>query len=278
MPNTSHIMSKIKFSVVIPTCDRPLLLKETLKSVFSQSFPPDEILIIDNGNRQGDAKIFDGNARVRYIRALPRFGVAQARNVGICLAKGEYIAFLDDDDVWDKNYLKEVASVIDKTKAPVVFGSVKALETGKIILLWSQPIESLQDFKRQLLRIDPVGTVGSAIVVKRELLLSSSGFDPFLPATEERALILDLLLIRNPKFVRAEKAFMHYRTTTNGSRLTDRGNLLKGKIRFLFKYWKEMDFSTRLLYFLGYLQLKNKKSASIMRIWKWKKLLRKWGG
>lgn len=256
-------MSKIKFSVVIPTCDRPLLLKEALKSAFSQSLPPSEVIIVDNGNEQLKAKVFEVDRRVKYIRALPKFGVSQARNMGICSAEEDYIAFLDDDDIWDRNYLKEIASVIDKTKAPVVFGSVKVLETGKIILPWSQPIESPQDFKRQLLRMDPVGTVGSTIVVKRELLLSSSGFDPFLPAIEERALVLDLLLNHNPKFAKAERAFMYYRNNVKGGRLTDRGNLLRGRIRFLLKYWEIMDFSTRVHVFLDCLKLNIKNIIGI---------------
>src|SRR3972149_652569 len=158
-------MSKTKFSVVIPTCDRPLLLKKTLQSVFSQSFFPYEILIIDNGNKPVGKKVFNGSKRIRYIRALPRIGVAQARNMGICLAKGDYIAFLDDDDVWDKNYLKEVASVIDKAGVPVVLGSVKILETGEIWKSKSEPIKSMGRFKHELLMRNP--GAGSNTVVER---------------------------------------------------------------------------------------------------------------
>ena len=99
-------MSKIKFSVVIPTYDRPALLKETLKSVFSQSFPPDEILIIDNGINQIGAEVFKRDKKIKYIRALPRIGVAQARNIGICSASGDYLAFLDDDDQWLPDKIK----------------------------------------------------------------------------------------------------------------------------------------------------------------------------
>lgn len=256
-------ITKIKFSVVIPTCDRPLLLKEALQSVFSQSLPPYEILIIDNGEKSVDAEPLEGGKRVRYVRALPKFGVSQARNMGICLAKGDYIAFLDDDDIWDKNYLKEVANVIDKTMASVVFGSVKALETGKVIPLWSQPIKPPHDFKRQLLKMDPVGTLGGTIVAKRELLFSSSGFDPVLPPTEDRALVLDLLLNCNPKFVKAENAFMYYRTNVKGGRLTDQGTLLRGRIRFLLKYWKIMDFSTRLHALIKCLKLGIKNAIGI---------------
>ena len=260
------MMSKTKFSVVIPTCDRPLLLKKTLQSVFSQSFFPYEILIIDNGNKPVGKKVFNGNKRIRYIRALPRIGVAQARNTGICLAKGDYIAFLDDDDIWDKDYLKEMLDVINKTGATIVLGSVKILETGGVWWIRSEPIKSLEKFKYRLLRTNP-GTMGSNTVVKRESIFKSSGFDPFLTTGEDRALVLDFILNGSLNIVRAEKAFVYYRTDTKGEKLSNDANFAKGKIRFLVKYWKIMDFPTRLKNLLGYLKLKNKKVAGIARTW-----------
>ena len=247
-------MSKIKFSVVIPTCDRPALLKETLKSVFSQSLSPSEVIIVDNGINQIGAEVFKRDKKIKYIRALPRIGVAQARNIGICSASGDYLAFLDDDDLWDENYLREVARVIDTTNISVVLGGVKALETGRAILPWSQPIKSLEYFKDQLLRTNP-GVVGSNTVIKRDLVIKFHGFDPFLTTGEDRALVLDLLLKHNTRVVRAEKALTYYRTDNKSGRLTDRGTLLRGKTRFLFKYWKIMDFSTRFQVLLKLLKL-----------------------
>jgi glycosyltransferase involved in cell wall biosynthesis len=269
-------MHKIKFSVVIPTCDRPRLLKEAVQSVISQSLPPDEIIIVGEIEDISD-EVFKLDKKVRYARALPNIGVSQARNIGICQAGGDYIAFLDDDDTWDTNYLKEVSNVINKTGATAVLGGVKIMETGEIWQFRSDPINSLEHFKKDLLLTNP-GTMGSNTVVERKLLLASSGFDPFLPTGEDRGIVFDLLSQPGAKVVRAEKAFMHYRTTTvKGPRLTDRDSLLKGKIRFFLKYWKEMDFSTRFLYFLNYLQLKDKEAAGIMRIWKWKKIIKRMG-
>jgi len=149
-------MFNVKFSVVIPTCDRPLLLEETLRSVFLQIVPAYEIIIIDNGNNQIDIKSLNEDERIRYIRALPRFGVAQARNMGICLSTGDYMAFLDDDDIWDTSYLEEVANVINAKGASILLGSLKTLETGELMQSKSQPVKSLQHFKCELLRRNPV--------------------------------------------------------------------------------------------------------------------------
>lgn len=238
-------MPKINFSVVIPTCDRPQLLKETLKSVFSQSLLPNEILIIDNGNNQIDAGDFERIKKVRYFRALPKIGVAQARNIGICLANGDYIAFLDDDDTWDKDYLREIADAISKTDATIVLGSVKKLETGELWKSKSGPIKSIEHFKRQLLVTNP-GALGSNLVVERKLMLASPGFDPFLIPGEDRGLVFELVSNFCAKIIRAERAFMYYRTIVKGARLTDRNTLVKDKARFLLKYWRIMDLKIRL--------------------------------
>lgn len=267
-------MTKIKFSVVIPTCGRPQLLKEAVQSVILQSLPPDEIIIVGE-LKHIDDEVFKLDKKVRFARALPNIGVSQARNIGICLASGDYIAFLDDDDTWDKDYLKEVSDVINKTGATIVLGGVKILETGEIWQFRSDSILSLENFKKDLLLTNP-GAMGSNTVIGRKLLLSSSGFDPFLPSGEDRGLIFDLLSKHGAKVVRAEKAFAHYRMDIKGPRLTDKDNLSKGKLRFLIKYWKIMDFSTRLKSFLVYLRIKNKKVASIMGIWK--RIIRRMGG
>ena len=244
--NKAMQMSKIKFSVIIPTCDRPLLLKKTLKSVFSQVLEPFEILIIDNGAKQIEVEIFKQDKKIRYIRALPRIGVAQARNIGICLATGDYIAFLDDDDTWDKDYLKEVADTVTKTSAAVVLGSVKILETRKLWKSKSGPIKSVEHFKRQLLITNP-GALGSNLTVERKLILASPGFDPFLIPGEDRGLVFELLSNYGAKVARAEKAFTYYRTIVRGVRLTNRNTLVKDKARFLLKYWGVMDFKIRFI-------------------------------
>src|SRR3990172_4860087 len=140
-------MSKIRFSVVIPTCDRPRLLKEAVQSVISQSLPPDEIIIVGELKDIDDA-VFKLDKKVRHAWALPNIGVSQARNIGICQATGDYIAFLDDDDTWDKDYLKEVSGAINKTGANIVLGGVKILETGEIWQFMSGPINSLARFKK----------------------------------------------------------------------------------------------------------------------------------
>ena len=94
-------------SVVIPTYNRRDLLKRALVSVFSQSLLPTEVIVIDDGSTDGtELMIAKEFPLVRYFRQ-ENAGVSSARNLGIDLAKGDWLAFLDADDEWLPDKLKQ---------------------------------------------------------------------------------------------------------------------------------------------------------------------------
>src|SRR5262245_41508013 len=102
----------MRVSVVIPCYNARPYLEETIRSVFSQTFTPCEILVVDDGSSDGSAHVAEGfGDRVRVIRQRNQ-GECAARNAGLQAACGEWIAFLDADDVWKPNKLElQVAAV-----------------------------------------------------------------------------------------------------------------------------------------------------------------------
>ncbi len=91
---------KRSVSVVIPTHDRPAMLREAIASALAQSYRPSEIIVVDNGPRGEAAAIGEEfGSRVSLIRSSEP-GPSASRNVGIKRARGDYVAFLDDDDLW----------------------------------------------------------------------------------------------------------------------------------------------------------------------------------
>ncbi len=86
-------------SVVVPTYDRMGMLAEALASVASQTFRDFEVIVVDDGSKDATFQLVRSNPQVRYL-ALAHCGVAAARNAGIDAAKGDWIAFLDSDDLW----------------------------------------------------------------------------------------------------------------------------------------------------------------------------------
>ena len=93
-------MSNVQISVIIPTRDRGSFLGEAIASVLAQTTPVGEIIVVDDGSTDGTADLFrEPLSPVRYLRQSPA-GPAAARNRGIEAASGEFIGFLDDDDLW----------------------------------------------------------------------------------------------------------------------------------------------------------------------------------
>ena len=96
----------VEVSVIIPTYNRASFLKEAIESVLNQEYSNYELIIIDDGsidNTKEIIELFEGKLKYYY---QPHKGVSPARNAGLKLAQGNFIAFLDSDDLWKKEKLK----------------------------------------------------------------------------------------------------------------------------------------------------------------------------
>ena len=108
--------SILNVSVIIPTYNRKNLLKRALRSVSSQMFVPQEIIVVDDGSSDGTKDwILERFPYVRYLYQ-DNSGVSSARNAGIKEAKGSWIAFLDSDDEWMPNKLEQQKRVINSSQ------------------------------------------------------------------------------------------------------------------------------------------------------------------
>lgn len=103
MPKNTKQMKKPArppdFSVVIPVYNGEKYMREALESVYSDTWDSFEVIVVDDGSSDGSAGIVSQFQDVRY-HFQQNQGVAVARNTGIGLARGRYIAFLDSDDIW----------------------------------------------------------------------------------------------------------------------------------------------------------------------------------
>lgn len=90
------------FSVIIPTYNRAELLGQAIQSVLDQSFKDFELIVVDDYSTDNTKEIVNSfrDNRIKYIVNSHSKGVSGARNTGILMSKGEWIAFLDSDDVW----------------------------------------------------------------------------------------------------------------------------------------------------------------------------------
>ena len=102
-------------SVVIPTYNRAEKVRKTIESVFAQSIQNLEVIVVDDGSSDDTAQVLDVafGDRIHYI-FQPNQGVSVARNKGIDAARGEWIAFLDSDDLWERHKLEWQLKALDR--------------------------------------------------------------------------------------------------------------------------------------------------------------------
>jgi glycosyltransferase involved in cell wall biosynthesis len=104
-----------KVTVFIPVYNAEKYLKECLDSILTQTFTDFELLLIDDGSTDGSAAIIAGisDSRIRYVKNEKNLGIARTRNRGLELARGEYIAFIDSDDISVPQRLEKQVAFMD---------------------------------------------------------------------------------------------------------------------------------------------------------------------
>ncbi len=110
----------MKVSVVIPTYNRKHLIDRAIRSVLAQTHSADEILVIDDGSTDGTSDMIASTfPQVNLVRQLNQ-GVSSARNAGIARASGDWLAFLDSDDEWLPDKLKNQVELLSQDGSKIV--------------------------------------------------------------------------------------------------------------------------------------------------------------
>lgn len=174
------------FSVVIPAYNREKLIERTLSSVLDQTFKDYEIILVDDGSSDRTIEIVKSISENIEIIQKSNGGVGSARNAGIREAKGEYIAFLDSDDMWFPWTLETYAKAIELYKPARLFSyfiEAKNIEDLNNIK-YSNPTYSFYKdyYSTQFLGFD---AYPSACVARRSDLLNVQGFFEYRHHMEE---------------------------------------------------------------------------------------------
>ena len=176
-----------RVSVVVPTYNPGDLLTRSLGSVLAQSVTDLEVVVVDDGSRAPQAWVTDLDPRVTYLRQDNR-GVSVARNVGVAVARSDWVAFLDQDDEWLPDKL---ASQLD-----VVAARPRAAFccTG---FDWVRPDGSVHGDPEQLTYRGLLSTQSallSSVLVARDDYEAVGGHDPLLVQMQDWDLFLRLTM------------------------------------------------------------------------------------
>lgn len=169
--------------VVIPTFDRAHTLARALDSVFAQTLPPQQVIVVDDGSTDSTAELVTGYSGVSYLRQENR-GVSSARNLGIRHCGCDWIALLDSDDEW----LPEKLGV--QFEALAENPGHRLVHCDEIWIRGGRRVNPADRHRKRggwvfeyclpLCVISP-----SAAVIERSLLIEAGGFNEQLPACED---------------------------------------------------------------------------------------------
>jgi glycosyltransferase involved in cell wall biosynthesis len=166
---------KKEISVIIPTYNRALYLGEALASAFAQSLPPLEVIVCDDGSTDGTGTLVkEFQPAVRYLRGEHR-GVSAARNMGIEMAQGLYIAFLDSDDTWLPDKLEKQAEALEKNAgSSIVFSHYQEFVSPECV--GAPPSATLMDSDEKKY----AGYSASTLLARRDVFTRAGLFDETL--------------------------------------------------------------------------------------------------
>lgn len=199
--------ASVTVSVIIPMYNGEDFVGATIESVLRQTRPVQEILIVDDGSTDRSAEIARSYPGVRVL-SFENGGISTARNRGIAAATSEWIALLDDDDVWVEDKIeRQLAQLEQHPEADVCVCSHQMLVDGQLREVRRLPPDFTASVERGCFALPSSG------VIRRSALLAHP-FDDEIPAGEDWDLWLRLK--RNGiAFAVCEEPLLHYRQHAN---------------------------------------------------------------
>jgi glycosyltransferase involved in cell wall biosynthesis len=189
-------------SVVIPTRDRRDLLRLAVVSVLSQQHVDIEVVVVDDASTDDIAGTVSSFAdrRLRVVRQTSPGGVSAARNRGIAEARGKWVAFLDDDDLWAPQKLALQLEAATRSNRTWVYAGDVNVDDDLRVLTASAPPTPEQVMER-LPRYNPVPSGASNVLVRADALAEAGQFDPGLKRTEDWDMWIRVARTGPPAFV-----------------------------------------------------------------------------
>lgn len=231
-------------SVVIPTHNRSERLRQAIESVRTQGWKDLEIIVVDDASTDGTPALMEDlsklEPRIRYIRNTVALGGGGARNAGIAAARGEYVAFLDDDDLWLPEKLERQYEMLKAHSATAAVSCnfiLSAPGRPDVIRTLSAPADL-----QALLRKNLLGGA-SVCLTTRAKLREIGGFDPALRSCQDWDLWLKLFARGSTPI--CGQPLVRYITHDDGRITGNHDSEYRGRRKIHLRYKPLMDAYTR---------------------------------
>lgn len=210
----------IRVGVVIPMYNAASTIDETLTSVLSQTHAALDVVVVDDGSTDNGAAVVErrarSDARVRVVHQ-PNLGVAAARNHGAAVVSGDFLAFIDADDLWapDKIAAQLAALIEGGERAGVAYSWFALIDShSRVASLYHRPTQE-GDVLAELCGENFVGN-GSSLLIRRSVFDATGGFDASLRARDAQGcedLAFCLAAAERCEFRVVQRHLLGYRVT-----------------------------------------------------------------
>jgi glycosyltransferase involved in cell wall biosynthesis len=233
--------SKPVVSVITPTYNRATVLGRSIESVLNQTYTDFEFIIVDDHSTDNTEELVRSfkDPRIRFVRHTENRGASAARNSGIGIARGEYVAFQDSDTEWLPRKLERQIALFEQDRdgdpGLVTSDHIRVDSHGELIcrpLMHTATYEKLLDFGGGAL------TSCVSLVISKDSAGSELYFDENLPALQDWDLVFRLSPMMRFGYV-PEALHKSYRC--EGPYVHNPSNVVKARIILVQKYSKELQ-------------------------------------
>jgi glycosyltransferase involved in cell wall biosynthesis len=230
-------------SVIVPTYNRRDLLVRALKSINAQTWPALEVLVVNDCGPEVEDAVRPLLVRPvdRYFRHPVNRGLSAGRNTALAAATGEYIAYLDDDDLWYPNHVETLVSALREKGASIAYSNAvrvsyalvdgQYVETGRLVVSepWDRTRMVLANYLHPL-----------SFLHTRACLDEVGGFDELLTRSED--MDLWIRISARHAVLHVPVATCEYRMVNDGSTMTSGSEepFLRARTRIFSKYPDEV--------------------------------------
>jgi glycosyltransferase involved in cell wall biosynthesis len=242
-------------TAILPLFNGRPFLRQAVQSVVEQTFPPVELIVVDDGSTDGSLEELEGLTGLPFpIRLLsqPNNGQSAARNLAARHAEGEYLAFLDQDDRWYPQHLELlVAPLAENPAAAWSYSDFDEMDIdGHLVTRSFLRAAGLRHPKQSIFECisSDLMVLPSASVLRRSAFLEAGGFDETLCGYEDDDLFVRLFRL-GWEHVFIETPLVRFRIHSRGSSTSPR--FMESRMRYAAKLEASLPDDTRMMRYYG---------------------------
>jgi glycosyltransferase involved in cell wall biosynthesis len=235
-------------SIIIPTYNSERFVEKTIKSALQQTFQDFELIIVDDCSTDNTVKVIeaiaDGDRRIKIFTHTTNVGIAANRNRGIAKASGQYVAFLDHDDLWLSEKLAMQLTALEQSpRAAVAYSWIDLIdEDGQYLRQHLRPRYTGYIYKNLL--VTNFLVTASNPLIRMNCLKSIGEFDETIYGSDDWELLTRLA--KNYEFILVKECHIKYRVF-RGSGTYNFRKFEEGKLRAVTKVFSQTDESLKPL-------------------------------